>query len=325
MAYCLLGIFNINMPLLYGEEKKAFRRLQEEIIKSTPDLSILAWRLSGAFVPSLRSEEVVGCGVLAESPHFFAGCETVSYHQLFSYYDFTITSRGIKISDSAIEVKSNDDEGDTYRYILKLNCDITVTDGPWGTLNRRRLAIVLKKCGKDQFVRTDALDWYTDTFTDENTGWAYENPKSLSRARYLLADLTGTIRGEPAPNITAGCIMLDQMQPPVFQIRKPLWGVFEQAWPPGFFDLGSQAFLPSCNSACLKLSSDLDTGISGSPRLSFLFLFFSHSYGPPTYGLVNTQRFPREVLMELEKDMLVIDDDFKTQFKLLPIVMAFQS
>jgi hypothetical protein len=42
-AYCLLGIFNVNLPLLYGEQEKAFQRLQEEIIRSTPDLSIFAW------------------------------------------------------------------------------------------------------------------------------------------------------------------------------------------------------------------------------------------------------------------------------------------
>ena len=42
-AYCLLGLFNINMPLLYGEGGKAFRRLQLEILKSSDDESILAW------------------------------------------------------------------------------------------------------------------------------------------------------------------------------------------------------------------------------------------------------------------------------------------
>lgn len=42
-AYCLLGIFDINFPLIYGEGPKAFRRLQEEIIRKTDDLSILAW------------------------------------------------------------------------------------------------------------------------------------------------------------------------------------------------------------------------------------------------------------------------------------------
>lgn len=33
-AYCLMGMFDINMPLLYGEGSKAFIRLQEEILKS---------------------------------------------------------------------------------------------------------------------------------------------------------------------------------------------------------------------------------------------------------------------------------------------------
>ncbi|RYP25195.1 hypothetical protein DL765_000076 [Monosporascus sp. GIB2] len=36
-AYSLLGIFDINMPLLYGEGEKAFLRLQEEIIKVSTD------------------------------------------------------------------------------------------------------------------------------------------------------------------------------------------------------------------------------------------------------------------------------------------------
>ena len=34
-AYCLLGIFGIHMPLIYGEGKKAFIRLHEEISKSS--------------------------------------------------------------------------------------------------------------------------------------------------------------------------------------------------------------------------------------------------------------------------------------------------
>lgn len=43
-AYCLLGLFNVNMPLLYGEgDVKAFVRLQEEIIKTADDRSIFIW------------------------------------------------------------------------------------------------------------------------------------------------------------------------------------------------------------------------------------------------------------------------------------------
>ncbi|KAI2637301.1 HET-domain-containing protein [Xylaria nigripes] len=45
-AYSLMGIFDVNMPLLYGEGDKAFHRLQEEIIRRTDDHSVL---LCGVF------------------------------------------------------------------------------------------------------------------------------------------------------------------------------------------------------------------------------------------------------------------------------------
>jgi len=45
LAYCLIGIFDVNMPLLYGEGRKAFTRLQEEILKVSDDHSLFAWGL----------------------------------------------------------------------------------------------------------------------------------------------------------------------------------------------------------------------------------------------------------------------------------------
>jgi hypothetical protein len=51
MAYCLLGIFNINMPLLYGERTNAFLRLQEEIIKVSDDQTIFCWSFAVPEVP----------------------------------------------------------------------------------------------------------------------------------------------------------------------------------------------------------------------------------------------------------------------------------
>jgi hypothetical protein len=41
-AYCLLGLLNINLPMLYGEGEKAFYRFQEEILRHTEDFSIFA-------------------------------------------------------------------------------------------------------------------------------------------------------------------------------------------------------------------------------------------------------------------------------------------
>lgn len=43
IAYCMLGMFDINMPLLYGEGHKAFLRLQEEIIRSRHDHTLFCW------------------------------------------------------------------------------------------------------------------------------------------------------------------------------------------------------------------------------------------------------------------------------------------
>ncbi|KAI1622461.1 heterokaryon incompatibility protein-domain-containing protein [Exophiala viscosa] len=40
IAYCLMGIFNVNMSMLYGEGERAFIRLQEEIMKDSDDESI---------------------------------------------------------------------------------------------------------------------------------------------------------------------------------------------------------------------------------------------------------------------------------------------
>ncbi|KAH7064401.1 heterokaryon incompatibility protein-domain-containing protein [Paraphoma chrysanthemicola] len=43
IAYCLLGLFDVNMPLLYGEgAQKAFLRLQEGIMKDSDDQSLFA-------------------------------------------------------------------------------------------------------------------------------------------------------------------------------------------------------------------------------------------------------------------------------------------
>ncbi|KIM66406.1 hypothetical protein SCLCIDRAFT_58717, partial [Scleroderma citrinum Foug A] len=42
-AYSLLGLLDVNMPMLYGEGKKAFHRLQLEIIRISNDQSIFAW------------------------------------------------------------------------------------------------------------------------------------------------------------------------------------------------------------------------------------------------------------------------------------------
>ncbi|KAK7439578.1 hypothetical protein VKT23_017505 [Stygiomarasmius scandens] len=72
MAYCLMGLFNVNMPSLYGEGcYNAFLRLQLEIIKQSNDRSIFAWR---ALSNNLKDR-----GLLANSPQEFIDSGTVRF------------------------------------------------------------------------------------------------------------------------------------------------------------------------------------------------------------------------------------------------------
>jgi len=66
-AYCLMGLFGINMPMLYGEGERAFIRLQEEILRVSKDHTIFAWNYS---YRDLTESAVTG-SFLAVSPASF--------------------------------------------------------------------------------------------------------------------------------------------------------------------------------------------------------------------------------------------------------------
>ncbi|KAF2971282.1 hypothetical protein GQX73_g2270 [Xylaria multiplex] len=59
-AYSLLGIFGVNMPLIYGERSNSFIRLQEEILKEIDDHSIFAW---------IESPQIAQKGIITNCGH----------------------------------------------------------------------------------------------------------------------------------------------------------------------------------------------------------------------------------------------------------------
>ncbi|KAF5635280.1 beta transducin [Fusarium tjaetaba] len=87
IAYCLLGIFDVNMPLLYGEGSKSFFRLQEEIVKNYDDLSLFAWK---------QDSSSYGIGVLR-------GCFANSPAEFASWLNIKIRLKGF---ESGMEVTS---------------------------------------------------------------------------------------------------------------------------------------------------------------------------------------------------------------------------
>ncbi|KAI0665711.1 heterokaryon incompatibility protein-domain-containing protein [Trametes maxima] len=94
-AYSLMGIFGVCMPTVYGEKEGAFFRLQEEIIKRTPDQSIFAWGRalqdhgSGTLIVTAQQYDYDSQsnmeGLFATSPADFQGSADVSPIELSDF------------------------------------------------------------------------------------------------------------------------------------------------------------------------------------------------------------------------------------------------
>ncbi|KAI9167916.1 Vegetative incompatibility protein [Paramyrothecium foliicola] len=104
-AYCLLGLFDINMPLVYGEGHEAFTRLLEEIVRKYADQSFLCSQLRYVdFLP--------------RSPKDFDGSQHVvlsSSPRLKRFYNpvgnpryFHMTNLGLEITLPLVETFSPD-------------------------------------------------------------------------------------------------------------------------------------------------------------------------------------------------------------------------
>jgi hypothetical protein len=121
VAYSLMGLLNINMPILYGEGKRAFMRLQEEILRTSQDESIFAWDTEG-----FQTRVLVG--LLATSPYHFANCGNVKRKSLpgqFSGFSksrepYALTNRGLRMDHLILRdlYDTNKSRKEPFRAIL---------------------------------------------------------------------------------------------------------------------------------------------------------------------------------------------------------------
>ncbi|KAI0452163.1 heterokaryon incompatibility protein-domain-containing protein [Xylaria acuta] len=178
IAYCLLGIFGINMPLLYGEGRRAFLRLQEEIIRISNDQTIFCW--------SYPNEARVGeawDSVLAPHPCVFAGGGTYIPNPYRSI-GYSLTNNGLEIPLDIIEI----DNDYSVAYLAAV------------TVNGNQLALILRRSGDMQcrnprdrlrsipFNRYDAQRFRhqqfrlkyrtTPTWAESETLWPLQQPHS---------------------------------------------------------------------------------------------------------------------------------------------------
>lgn len=131
MAYCLLGLFDVHMPLLYGEgATKAFLRLQLEIMRKSNDKSIFAWALE----PEMN---MTWNGMLASSPKCFRFSAGVILDEasVKNRYPYEMTNQGLRFQSDADLISG----GRAQRYIVDLEC-----------FNRtsNRCAIILERVGE---------------------------------------------------------------------------------------------------------------------------------------------------------------------------------
>ncbi|KAK4506392.1 hypothetical protein PRZ48_000122 [Zasmidium cellare] len=97
-AYSLMGLFNVFMPMLYGEGHRAFQRLQEEFLKQTEDDTIFSWEA--------KPQDTADRGIFALSPAEFSNFRSRqivsrfdhSAHQHHRLAPATLTSRGLIIT-----------------------------------------------------------------------------------------------------------------------------------------------------------------------------------------------------------------------------------
>jgi hypothetical protein len=133
MAYCLLGIFDVNMPLLYGEGKKAFLRLQEEILKSSTDHSLFAW--TAKEYESFGDDHIVLGGLLATSPADFENSNIYvpAFSSRRTRAPYSMTNRGLCIDLPLFQVEHEEMKWLKEGWIAILECRSTLDkDKDWG-------------------------------------------------------------------------------------------------------------------------------------------------------------------------------------------------
>jgi len=152
MAYCLLGLFDVNMPLLYGEGNKAFARLQEEILKKSDDETIFAWHYGFSL------DECYHGGLFAKSPYCFKNCGQTrpTGLQITGKKHYSLTNKGLYIRPNLAEPHSG-------QLLWLLNCypesDVRY-ENKQNAKHTAFLAVPISPCNKtDQVGRKGASYW----------------------------------------------------------------------------------------------------------------------------------------------------------------------
>lgn len=122
-AYSLLGLFELNLPIIYGEGHRAFVRLQEEILKVYSDPTTFAWlslrpECSNEDVQTFQDAKRKRLDLLAKSPREFELCgRVVPIDEAVVEPFYELTDKGVRFK---LPVLSRDIQN--VQMVLGLRC-----------------------------------------------------------------------------------------------------------------------------------------------------------------------------------------------------------
>ena len=167
-AYSLLGLFDINMPLLYGEGDKAFQRLQHEILQTQAhDESIFAW----------ADAKTYHCGLLARSPKAFALSGNI-----LSVRNPNAHIRPLNVTKRLLTIDGFDSKGE---YQLQNSIQYTREPSPYIVLN------CIRKGTDSGLVGIELTERDLDCSTTSSLGVLGENSSLLD---YFVRSSPGKLR-----------------------------------------------------------------------------------------------------------------------------------
>lgn len=195
LAYCLMGIFAVNMPMLYGEGPRAFIRLQEEIMRDSDDQSLFAWRASC---------EGDLHGLMADSPAAFHGSgDIIPIRGLFGerqgHDSHIMTNRGLQI-----HLPCRDAHGSNKMHAM-LECQLQSSYGYVGILvqptfeSTRHYART--NCENFAYHKAPPPTWYSLYLRQQVTGSTLTNAAFHQLRRVALRP------GSWSSSLTCGAIV----------------------------------------------------------------------------------------------------------------------
>ncbi|KAI3327867.1 heterokaryon incompatibility protein-domain-containing protein [Xylariaceae sp. AK1471] len=275
IAYCMLGIFGVNMPLLYGEGPRAFLRLQEEIVKVSYDHSLFCW----TFTAKVPRDWV---SILAPSPGAFE--KSADYIPKELHEDlapYTITNLGLSIQLPIVHSL-------THSFII-LNAGLSQQ-----AMNERAgLAVRHDLSSTSAFGSTLRLSRHW--FPSEPINISWSEPYAMYHHQFFISSRSDTLLSDPYAQPLLEdlsiLVLMQTTQPRLFEGAKPIG--FEQrvhsghntayietptieTYPPDMFDFQrSVLYLPTLRGGKDHIAACLLVVRHDSEPSSGYFLFFA--------------------------------------------------